>query len=129
MGPWTRDPILSQFWKLGFCSIRECKIFAHRGQLCKFLNLELVARVTTWNVPKHACTTHQNPFFMHSWNSMPLVGIQHVSLKAYRRWDSMCHILMTMTQIDEPLNPLDSRHRDSTRGGCIISVNGQGILF
>ena len=33
LGPWTRDRFFCQFGKLGFCSVNECKIFAHRGQL------------------------------------------------------------------------------------------------
>ena len=54
-----------QFWKLGFCSVSECPISAHRGRLCKFLDRECVARIPTWNLPKNASTTHWNPFLMH----------------------------------------------------------------
>ena len=34
-----------QFWKLGFCSVSECEIFAHRGQLegdCRSSPLEKI---------------------------------------------------------------------------------------
>ena len=71
MDPWTMDPILGQFWKLGFCSVRECEIFAHRGQIFKFLDREFVASVPTWKFPKHTCMTHQNPILMHDFHSIP----------------------------------------------------------
>ena len=118
------DPVLGQFWKLEFCLVRECEIFAHRGQLCIFLDHECVASIPTWNLPKHICMTHQNTFLMHGFHSMPRLGIQQVSLKACRRWDSTCHRMMTVAQIDEPSAPLDSRNRDSARGGPILRVNG-----
>ena len=102
MGPWIRDPISGQFWKLGFFSVRECKIFAHRGQIFKFLDCEHVASVPTWNLPKHTSMTHQNPILIHGFHSMPQVGIKQVSLKSCRRRDSMCHIMMVMAQINEP---------------------------
>ena len=70
---------------------------------------------------------HQNPILMHGFHSMPLVGIQHVSLKAYRRWDSMCHIMMTIDRIDEPLTPLNLGHHDSAKGGPLLWVHGQRI--
>ena len=110
MGPWTRDHFFGQFWKLGFCSVRECLIFAHRDQLCKFIDCEHVASVSTWNLPKHAYATHRKPFLMHGFHSMPRVGIQQVSLKACRRWDSTCHRMMIISWIDELLGPLDSGH-------------------
>ena len=74
-----------------------------------------MARVPTWNLPKHAFLTHRNPILMHSFHSMPRVAIQQVSLKACRRWDSMCHRIIIIAQIDEPLYPLDLEHRDSAR--------------
>ena len=37
--------LFGQFWKLGFCSVSECEIFAHKGQLCKFIECEHVAIV------------------------------------------------------------------------------------
>ena len=52
-------------------------------------------------------------FFIYGFHSMPQVGIQQVSLKACRRWDSTCHRMMIVSQIDELLDPLDSGHRDS----------------
>ena len=115
LGPWTRDHFFGQFWKLGFCSVTECPISTHMGWLCKFLDRECVVSVPTWNLPNHACMTHQNSVLMHSFHSMHQVGIQQVSLKAYRRWDSTCHRIMNVAQIDKPLAPLDSGHWDSAR--------------
>ena len=97
--PWKRDIVLGQFWKLGFCSVRECEILAHRGQIWKFLDHEHVARITKWNLPKISCMTHRNPFLMHGWNFMPRVGIQEVSLKVCRSWDSTCIRMMSMAHI------------------------------
>ena len=88
-------------------SVTKCPIFAHRGQLCKFIDRECVAIVPTWNLPKHACMTHRNPFLMHGFHSMPRLGIQQVSLKAYRRWDSTYHRMMTVDQVKEPSTLLD----------------------
>ena len=48
---------------------------------------------------------------------MPRVGIQQVSLKACRRWVSTCDRMMVVARIDEPSDPLDSKHRDSARVG------------
>ena len=96
LGPWTRDNFFCQFWKLGFCSVSECPISAHTGLLWKFLNREHVASISTWNLPKNSCMTHWNPFLMHDFHSMPRLGIQRVSLKAYGRWDSMFYRLMTI---------------------------------
>ena len=127
--PLTRDPVLGQFWKLGFCSIRECEIFAHREQICKFLNHEHVASIPTWNLPKHTCTTHWNPFLMHGFHSMPRLGIQWVSLKACGRWDSMFHRLMTIARIDELSAPLDSVHRDSARVALYSRSMDKGSFF
>ena len=45
--PWRRDHYFGQFWKLGFCSVSECEIFAHGGQIRILLNREGVARVPT----------------------------------------------------------------------------------
>ena len=104
-----------QFWKLGFCTVRECPIFAHGGQLLNFLNHECVVSVPTWNMPKHACMTHQNLVLMHGFHSMSRLGIQEVSLKACGRWDSMCHRMMTVAWIDELMDPLVLGHRDSAR--------------
>ena len=47
LGPWKRDHCLGQFWKLGFCSVSECEIFVHGGQILILLNREGVARVST----------------------------------------------------------------------------------
>ena len=105
--------VCCQFWKLGFCLVSECEIFAHGGQICILLDCECVARVTTCNIPKHAYMTHLKPFLMHGFHSMPWVGIQQVSLKACRRWDSTCHRIMTVARIDELSAPLDSGHKDS----------------
>ena len=115
MVPWTRDLVLGQFWKLGFFSVRECEIFAHWGHLCKFFNCEHVARNTTYKIPKNSYMSHLNPVLMHSFHSMPQVGIQQVSLKVCRRWDSMCHRIMTIARIEKPSAPLDFGHRDSAR--------------
>ena len=52
---------------------------------------------------------------MHGFHSMPWVGIQQVSLKVWRRWDSTCHRIMTISWINEPLALLDLGHRDSAR--------------
>ena len=106
LGPWTRDHFFGQFWKLGFFSISECPIFAHRGRLCKFLDRELVASVPTWNLPKQAYMTHQNLVLMHVFHSMPQVGIQHVSLKACSRWDSTCDKIMAIARFDKTSNSL-----------------------
>ena len=90
-------------------------MFAHMGQICKFLYLEHVASVPTWNLPKNTCMNHWNPIFMHGFHSMPRVGIQQVSLKACRRWDLTCHRIMTIDRIAEPSVPLDLGHQDSAR--------------
>ena len=58
MGPWTRDHSFGQFWKLGFCLVRECQIFAHGGQLRILHDCEFVARVITWNMTKQSCMTY-----------------------------------------------------------------------
>ena len=57
-GSMDKRSFFCQFWKLGFCSVSECEIFAHRGQLHIFLDRECVASVPTWNLPKHAFMTH-----------------------------------------------------------------------
>ena len=80
------------------------------GQLRILLDREHVASVPTWTLPKHACMTHQNLFLMHGFHSMPRLGIQQVSQKPCRRWDSMCHKIMAVAQIDESLNPFDLGH-------------------
>ena len=108
-----KRPFFGQFWKLGFCLVSECEIFAHGGQIRIFLDCEGVASIPA--MPKHTCTTHRKPFFMHGFHSMPWVGIQQVSLKACKRWDSMFHRIMIIAQIDKPLAPLDSGHWDSSR--------------
>ena len=113
--PWRIDHYFGQFWKLGFFLVSECPISIHMGWLCKFLDHECVAIVPTWNLPKHACTTHRKAFLMHNFHSMPWVGIQRVSLKVWRRWDSTCHRIMNVSWIDEPSAPLDSGHQDSSR--------------
>ena len=103
--------------------------FSTYGHLCKFLDHDLVASIPTWNLPKHSWMTHQNPVLMHDWNSMPRVGIQHVCMKAFRRWDSKCHRMMIVARIDEPSTLLGLGHRDSARGFPLLSLHGQGILF
>ena len=77
-----------QFWKLGFFLVSEYEIFAHVGQIRILLNDECVASIPTWNMPKHACMTYQKLILIHGFHSMPRVGIQQVSLKAWRRLDS-----------------------------------------
>ena len=66
---------------------------------------------------------------MHGFHSMPQLGIQRVSLKAYRRWDSTYDKMMSIALIDKPLTPFDVGHRDSATGGPIIWLHGQGIIF
>ena len=66
---------------------------------------------------------------MHIFHSMPRLGIQQVSLKAYRRWDSTCHIMMIIARIDEPLALLDLGHWDSATIGPLIWFHGQVIIF
>ena len=129
LGPWTGDHFLSQFWKLGFCSVSECPIYAHRGWIWKLLNRECVASIPTWNLPKHTWMNHQNLVLMHDFHSMAWVGIQQVSLKSCMRWDSTCHRMMSIAQIYEPSTPLDSGNRDSDRGGPLIWFHRQGIIF
>ena len=80
MGPWTRDHFFGQFWKLGFCSISECLIFAHRGQLGKFLNQELMARIPTCNLSKHNFMTYRNLVLMHGFHYMPRLGRDSTSI-------------------------------------------------
>ena len=128
MGAWTKDHCFGKFWKLGFCSVTECPIFSHRDQLGKFIDRECVARVPTWNLPKHAFLTHRNPILMHSFHSMPRVGIQQVSLKPCMRWDSMYDRMMDLSRIDEPSAPFDSGHRDSSMGVPLLWFHGQGII-
>ena len=55
MGPWTRDYCFCLFWKLGFCLVSECEIFAHGGQLRILLDHECVASIPTWNVTPQFC--------------------------------------------------------------------------
>ena len=129
MGPWIRDPILGQFWKLGFFSVRECEIFAHRGKIFKFLDHEHVASIPTWNLPKKTCMTHRNPIFIHGFHSIPQARIEKVSLKAYRRWDSTYHRMMTVAQIDELSALLDSVHRDNSRVVLYSGSMEKGSLF
>ena len=124
MGPWTRNIVLGQFWKLGFCLVQECENFAHRGQLCKFLDYENVAIVTIRYLLKHACMTHQNAILMHGFNSMPHVWVQQVSSKSCRRWASTCHKMMNVDWIDKPLTPLDFVHRDSAMSGPLLWADG-----
>ena len=119
-----KGSFFGQFWKLGFFLVIECPIFAHRGQICKFLNHERVPSITTWNLPKCTCMTHQNPILMHGFHSMPRVGIEQVSVKAGRRWDSMYDRMMVVTRIDEPSNLLNSWHQDSVSGGPLLQVHG-----
>ena len=45
--PWRRDHYFGQFWKLGFCSVSECEIFAHGGQIHILLDREGVASIPT----------------------------------------------------------------------------------
>ena len=52
LAPWTRDYFLGQFWKLGFFLVSNCEILAHRGQLYKLLDPNLVATVPTWKLYK-----------------------------------------------------------------------------
>ena len=130
LGPWKMyDFFFCQFWKLGFCSVSECEFFANRGQLRIFLDHECVASVPTWNMPKHACTTHRNSFLMHGFHYMPRSGIQRVSLKACGRWNSTFHRLMTISRIDEPSYPLDSVHRDSARVALYSGSMDKGSFF
>ena len=74
-----------------------------------------MASVPTGNLPKHTCMNHWNPILMDGFHSMPRVGVQLVSPKSCRRWDSTCDRMMVIAQIDESSTPLDSRHRDSAR--------------
>ena len=129
MVPWTMDHCFGQFWKLGFCSVSECEIFAHGGQLRIFLDRECVASAPIWNMPKHACMTYRMVVLMHGFHSMLQVGIQQVSLKTYRRWDSTCDKMMFVSWTDKPSTPLDSGHQDSVRGGPLLWFDGQGIIF
>ena len=80
-------------------------------------------------MPKHTWMTYWNLVMMHRFHSMPQVGIQQVSLKAYKRLDSTCHKMMVIARIDELLTLLYLEHWDSTRGGPLLWVHGQGIIF
>ena len=51
-----------QFWKLGFCLVSECEIYAHGGQLRILLDREYVASVSTWNMPKILAIPTESPF-------------------------------------------------------------------
>ena len=115
--------------QLGFCSVRECPIFAHRVQLYKFLDCECVSSVPTWNLPQNTCTTHRKPILMHDFHSMPWVGIQEVSLKACRSWNSKCDKMIFVARIKESSTPLDSGHWDSARRVPLLWVHVQGIIF
>ena len=117
------------FLKLGFSLVSECEIFAHGDQIHIFLDREGVANIPTLHMPKHSCMTHRKLFLMHGFHSIPRVGIQQVSLKSCRRWDSMCNKMMVVAQIDEPSNPLDLGHQDSAKGGPLLWVYGHGIFF
>ena len=88
-----------------------------------------MARAPTWNMAKHTYMNPQNPVFLHSWNSMPPVAIQQVSLKACRRLDSTFHTMMFVDWINELSNPLDSGHLNSAMGVPLLSLHGQEILF
>ena len=45
--PWIIDHFFAQFWKLGFCLVSECEIFAHGGQIRILLDREGVASIPT----------------------------------------------------------------------------------
>ena len=38
--PWIRDHFFGQFWKIEFCLVSECEIFAHGGQIRILLDYE-----------------------------------------------------------------------------------------
>ena len=80
-------------------------------------------------MPKNTYMTHRKPVLMHGFHSMPQVGIQQVSLKAYRRWASTCHRMMTIAQINELLDLFDLGHCDSAMAIPRIYVHGQRIMF
>ena len=63
---------------------------------------------------------------MHGFHSMPQLGIQRVSLKA---WASTFHRLMIVSQIEEPSAPLDSVHRDSARVALYFGSMDKGSFF
>ena len=128
-GSMDKGSFFGQFWKLGFCWVSEFPISTHRGWLRKLLDHEHVASVPTWNLPKHACMTYWNPFLRHGFHSMPRLGIQQVSLKACRRWDSMFHRLMTISWIDEPSAPLDSVHQNSAIVSLYSGSMDKGSFF
>ena len=46
-GSMEKRPFFGQFWKLGFCLVSECEIFAHGGQIRILLDREGVASVPT----------------------------------------------------------------------------------
>ena len=129
LGPWTRDHFFGQFWKLGFCSVSECLISAHRGRICKLLDCEHVSRIPTCNLPKHACMNHHKSFLMHGFHSMPRLGIQQVSLKSCRRWDSTCDGVMVFSLIDELFNSVDLGHWDSAKCTLYSGSMDKGSFF
>ena len=88
-----------------------------------------MARVPTWDLPKHGRMTHRNPILMHSFHSMPRLGIQQVSLKAYRRWDSTCDRMMVIDRINELSTPLDLGRQDSATGAPLIWSMDKGSFF
>ena len=88
-----------------------------------------MASIPTWNITKHTCMAHRNPILMHGFHSIPRVGIQHVSLKAYRRWDSTCHRMMIVARINEPSDLLDLGHRDSARVALYFGFMDKGSFF
>ena len=66
---------------------------------------------------------------MHGFHYMPRVGIQQVSLEACRRWDSMCHRLMTISWINELLAPLDLGHWESAKVALYARSTDKGSFF
>ena len=121
--PWRRDHYFGQFWKLGFCSVSECEIFAHGGKIHILLDLECVDSIPTWKMPKDTHITYRNPVLLHGFQSMPRVGIQQVSQKPCRRLDSMCHKMIAVARINKPLTPLDSGHQDNSWRGPLLLVH------
>ena len=74
--------------------------FCTWGQLRILIYYEHVASTPTWNMTKHAFLTH-NLILKHGFHSMLRLGIQQVTVKAYRWWDSIYDRMMVVAHIDE----------------------------
>ena len=57
-GSMDKGSFFCQFWKLGFCSLSECEIFAHKGKLegdCRYSPHIIDVRICTMKLRRRQC--------------------------------------------------------------------------